>query len=60
MNTYIAIFRNKQIKVIADCQYSAVLYARKELKVPASKYGLLSVTLVAKGDTPAIHCGSSI
>ena len=60
MNTYIAIFRNKQIQLTANCQYSAVLYARKELKVPASKYGLLSVTIVAKEDTPVIHCGSSI
>ena len=60
MNTYIAIFRNKQIQVTANCQYSAVLYARNDLKVPASKQGLLSVTLVAKGNTPIIHCSSSL
>ena len=60
MNTYIAIFNGRQIRVKADSQYAAVLTARKELKVSKSREGLLAVVLVAKGGEAVVHSGASI
>lgn len=60
MNTYIAIFNGRQIRVKADSQYAAVLTARKELKVSKSKEGLLAVVLAAKGDEAVVHSGASL
>ena len=60
MNTYIAIFNQKEIKIKTDSNWDAVQLARIELKVPKSKTGLLSVVLVAKGDNPVTHSTASL
>lgn len=48
MNTYIAMYNQKEIQIQADSQWKASLQARIDLKVPKSKIGLLSVMLVEK------------
>lgn len=55
MNTYIAIFNQKEIQIQADSQWDAVQLARIELKIPKNKVGLLSVMLVAKDNIPVVH-----
>ncbi len=60
MNTYIAIFNQKEIKIKTDSNWDAVQLARIELKVPKSKTGLLSVTLVAKDNKPVVHSTASL
>ena len=60
MNTYIAFFNGRQLKLEADSQYAAVLMARKELKVSKSKEGLLSVVLVAQGAEAVVHSTASL
>ena len=59
MNTYIAMYNQKDIQIQADSQWNAVLQARNELKVPKSKIGLLSVMLVAKDNKPITHSTTS-
>ena len=60
MNTYIAFFNGRQLELQADSMYTAVLMARKELKVSKSKEGLLAVALAAKGDEAVVHSGASL
>ena len=60
MNTYIAFFNGRQLELQADSMYTAVLMARKELKVSKSKQGLLAVVLAAKGDEAVVHSGASL
>ncbi len=60
MNTYIAIFNQKEIQIQADSQWDAVQLARIELKIPKSKTGLLSVVLVAKDTNPVVHSTASL
>lgn len=59
MNTYIAMYNQKDIQIQADSQWDAVLQARNELKVPKSKIGLLSVMLVVKDNKPITHSTTS-
>ena len=59
MNTYIAMYNQKEIQIQAASQWDASLQARIELKVPKSKIGLLSVLLVAKENTPVTHSTTS-
>ena len=58
MNTYIAIYNQKEIQIQAGSQWKASLQARIELKVPKSKIGLLSVMLVAKDNKQVTHSTS--
>ena len=60
MNTYIAFFNGRELKVQADSMYAAVLMARKELKVSKSKQGLLAVVLAAKDGEAVVHSGASL
>lgn len=60
MNTYIAIFNQKEIQIQADSQWDAVQLARIELKVTKSKVGLLSVMLVAQDNNPVVHSTASL
>lgn len=60
MNIYKAFYNQKEIQIQADSQWDAVQLARKELKVPKSKFGLLSVILVAKDNKPVVHSTASI
>ncbi len=60
MNTYVAMFNKKEIQIQAESQWDAVQLARKEMKVPKSKVGLLSVILAAKSNKPVVHSIASI
>lgn len=60
MHIYKAFYNQKEIQIQADSQWDAVQLARKELKVPKSKFGLLSVILVAKDNKPVVHSTASI
>ncbi len=60
MNTYIAIFNQKEIQIKADSQWDAVQLARIELKIPKSKEGRLIVMLLAKGKNPVVHSTASL
>ena len=60
MNTYIAIFNQKEIQIQADSQWDAVQLARIELNIPKSRTGLLSVVLVAKDNNPIVHSTTSL
>lgn len=60
MNTYKAFYNRKEIEIKAASQWDATLQARKELKVPKSKIGLLSVMLVAIDDKPITHSTASV
>lgn len=60
MNTYVAMFNQKEIEIQAESQWDAVQQARTKLKVPKSKVGLLSVMLVEKGNTPVVHSTASL
>ena len=60
MNTYIAFFNGRELKVQADSMYAAVLTARKELEVSKSKQGLLAVVLGSKGGEATVHSGASL
>ena len=60
MNTYIAIYNQKEIQIQANSQWGAVQLARIELKIPKSKMWLLSVVLVAINDSPVVHSTASL
>ena len=60
MNTYIAFYNQKEIQIEAKSQWDAVQLARKELRVPKSKIGLLSVILAAKDNKPVVHSTASL
>lgn len=60
MNTYIAIFNQKEIQIQADSQWDAVQLARIELKIPKSKEGRLVVMLLAKGRNTVVHSTASL
>lgn len=54
-NGYIAFFGSKRAEIYASSLYAAKQKAIKELKVPKSKQGLLSVTLAEKGGKQVVH-----
>lgn len=60
LNTYKAFYNQKEIQFKAASQWDATLQARKELRVPKSKLGLLSVMLVAIDDKPITHSTVSV
>lgn len=60
LNTYKAFYNRKEIEIKAESQWDAVQLARKEIKVPKSKVGLLSVMLVAIDDKPITHSTASV
>lgn len=60
MNTYTAFYNQKEVQIQAESQWDAVQLARKELKVPKSKIGLLSVMLVAKDNNLVVHSTTSL
>lgn len=60
MNIYKAFYKQKEIQFTADSRWDAVQHARKELRVPKSKIGLLSVMLVAVDDKPITHSTASL
>ena len=60
MNTYVAMFNQKETEIQAESQWDAVQQARTKLKVPKSKVGLLSVMLAAKGNKPVVHSTASL
>ena len=60
MNTYRAFYFRKEIEIQAESQWDAVQLARKEMKVPKNKIGLLSVMLVAIDDKPITHSTASV
>lgn len=60
MNIYKAIYNQKEIQIQAESRWDATVQARKDLKVPKSKIGLLSVMLVAIDDKPVTHSTASI
>lgn len=60
LNTYKAFYNQKEIEIKAASRWDAVLQARKELRVPKSKIGLLSVMLVALDDKPITHSTASV
>lgn len=60
MNIYKAFYNQKEIQIQATSQWDAVQLARKELRVPKSKIGLLSVMLVAKDNKPVVHSTASL
>lgn len=60
LNTYKAFYFRKEIQIQAESQWDAVQLARKEMKVPKSKVGLLSVMLVEKDNKPITHSTASL
>lgn len=50
MNGYIAFFYGKRLEIRAASKWAAVEEARRVLKVPKSKYGLLAVELAERAD----------
>ena len=55
MNGYVALFNGKRAEIIASTLWEAVQKARVALKVPKSKWGLLSVIIAEKDGNPVIH-----
>lgn len=53
MRPYIAFFQGKRLELLAFSLYDAVKQARVQLRVPASKYSLLSVVLADVPVDPA-------
>ena len=57
---YLAFYNGKKLEIHgAKSSYDASMKARKELKVPKSKIGLLSVELAQKDGKDVIHTASN-
>ena len=52
---YVALFQGKRLELRAKSQWRAVEAAREALKVPKSKYGLLSVVLCEQDGKQVTH-----
>jgi CRISPR/Cas system CMR-associated protein Cmr5 small subunit len=57
---YVAFYQGKRIEVYAETLYAAQKKAAEQLKVPAKKQYLISVTLCERADgTEVIHTATS-
>lgn len=60
MNKYLAQFNGKSQIIEAPAQWPAVQAARKALRVPRSRHGLLSVVVVEIDGREIIHSTGSL
>ena len=60
MNGYVCFYNGKRIEVYAADLYAAKKDAVQQLKVPMSKWNLVSIVLAEKNGAPVVQEGAAL